>query len=254
MFTFTEYTQLINEGFIFKDKTFYFDVNVNNIISSRFGKGKNKKPYESKLAFGKLYSVYKKSPTVDRETYLNFLSALKGQTKEYTVDPIAYDKFLTRTALYISRLIKSYSIDTILLMESSSPLLNNLYQKIKDYLPKYYDMFSYENGIFKNPNFDEISIDKERFGLDDKTVSNLSRDIAKAKRNKYFSIKKFPPSLRKVVINWLKLRDDILSKIVDKNVLVLDDVMTSGSTINEASRLLHDAGAQNIIGITAIKS
>jgi len=42
--------------------------------------------------------------------------------------------------------------------------------------------------------------------------------------------------------------------IAGKNILLLDDVATSGATLGEAAHALKDAGARRIIGVTAAKA
>ncbi len=43
-------------------------------------------------------------------------------------------------------------------------------------------------------------------------------------------------------------------KIAGKNILLLDDVFTSGATIKEAARVLKEAGAKKIIGLVVAKA
>lgn len=40
----------------------------------------------------------------------------------------------------------------------------------------------------------------------------------------------------------------------DKNIILLDDVITTGTTINEAAKVLKEAGAKNIIALAIFKS
>ena len=39
-----------------------------------------------------------------------------------------------------------------------------------------------------------------------------------------------------------------------KNILLIDDIVTSGSTLREAAKILKSAGAKKIIAITAAKA
>jgi len=53
----------------------------------------------------------------------------------------------------------------------------------------------------------------------------------------FFSFKKIPPNLRKYVKkiyndNWMRNQLDVADKINDKNVLILDDTISSGTTIS----------------------
>ena len=250
LYSYIDEINLINEGFIVKDDTVYFDAESKEIIDTSFGKTKKLKPYQMKLPFGVMYSIYKAS---DSKEYNEVLKAIKGQSSKYKMDQESYDKFLTRSALYMSRIILQEEIDTIILMESSSKILIDLSMRLNKYLPKYYDTFTYDKGIFKNPDFSKIFIDIGDKDLDEKTLKDLKRTIDKLEREQYFSIKSFFARNRKFIKNWLKVEDKILSKIVDKNVAVIDDIVTSGSTIKEASWLLNESGATKVVGLSLIK-
>ncbi|HQQ67896.1 MAG TPA: ComF family protein [Candidatus Cloacimonadota bacterium] len=43
-------------------------------------------------------------------------------------------------------------------------------------------------------------------------------------------------------------------RIAGKNILVIDDVFTTGSTLNEISKTLHAAGAARVFGLTACRA
>lgn len=251
--SYDEFHSMINEGFLIKGNSVFFDPSSDDIVNTSFGKGSDMKPYKMKLPFGTLYSVYRRNKKDNSPDYDEVLKSIKGQSQTLKIDPESYDKFLKRTALYISRIVLDEKIDTIILMESSSKLLVDVSIKLNKYLPKYYEMFTYDKGIFKNPNLEDIFIDQKSFDLSDSTVKELKKQIEKAKTSGYFSIKKFKPQFRRSITNWLKMKDQLLSKIVDKNVLILDDIITTGSTVIEASKLIEDAGANKLVGIALIK-
>lgn len=54
----------------------------------------------------------------------------------------------------------------------------------------------------------------------------------------------------KNVKDAFKIKKNIESNIIDKNILVIDDVYTTGSTANEISKLLLKYGAKNIYILT----
>jgi competence protein ComFC len=43
-------------------------------------------------------------------------------------------------------------------------------------------------------------------------------------------------------------------KIIGKNVLLVDDVFTTGATMEEAARVLKETGAKKIVGIVVAKA
>jgi hypothetical protein len=252
--TFNEFyhNRLLAEGFLIKDDLVVFEPSSDAIINTSFGKGNSMEPYGMKLPFGQMFSVYKKASSADKKEYQEVLSALKGQSSQYTMDPDSYDKFLKRTALYLSKIVTQNRIDTIIVLDTSSKLLPDLIIKMNRYLPKYYDIHTYNRGLFKNPNISEIEISTQ-YNMQDKTVRELRRVLDKAKQDQYFSIKKIPTQFRQVIKNWLILNDKILSKIVDKNVMIVDDIITTGTTAKEAASLIQDAGAASLIGVSIIK-
>jgi phosphoribosylpyrophosphate synthetase len=99
----------------------------------------------------------------------------------------------------------------------------------------------------------QITIDTEKFGIDKSTERNLNKTLDKMKGNEYFSISGFPTKFRGVFKDWLKVNDLVLSKIVDKNVCLIDDFVTTGSTMKEASKLLEEAGAKSVLGLCVLK-
>lgn len=248
---FSEYLELLNEGFIVKNGTVFFDPTSSNFVNTKFGKTKFKKPYEKKLPFGSLYTVYRSSGK--GEGYGEILRAIKKTSSKYTIDDESYRKFINRTSIFMSKIIINENIDTIILMETSSSILRDISTEMNRRLPGYYDRLTYDRAIFKNPDISSIDINRE-YNIDDRTRKSMERILDKARKDKYFSIKKInPPYLRKMLTDWLSLNNDVLSKIIDRNVAVIDDFVTSGETMNEASRLVKEAGASNMVGIAVVK-
>lgn len=253
-----KFAEIINEGFAidFTTNTVYFDPRSDLLISTSFGKYAAHKPYEMKTKQGKILSVYKKSnleTSKQKEQYKEVLAALKGQSNKLRIDRKSYDQFLNRTAIYFRKFISEYEIDTILSMSSSSSFVNDMMQKLQSKLPSYYTLMSFENAINKNPNFDEIGVRGKEFNLQQSTIDSLKDEIQKMANSGTFKIHNFHPPHRKIIKNWLKLNDDILSKVIDKNIILLDDYLTTGSTLIEASNLLEEMGANYVLGITVIK-
>lgn len=55
----------------------------------------------------------------------------------------------------------------------------------------------------------------------------------------------------KNVRNVFEIKEE--NKIIGKNIILFDDIYTTGSTVNECSRLLKKSGAKNIVAITLAK-
>lgn len=252
MLNFNQFKNLINEGFIIKDNIVYFDANNSDFINTSFGKSKKLKPFESKIEKGVIYSVYNKAKS-DDNLYKEILDTIKGQSTKYTMDYNSYRSFISRTAIYMSNLILKENVDTILVMDSSSPLISDLTLEITRRLPKYYSLYTFNKQIFKTPDIQDINIDTMGIDVSDKNYKSMQSSLDKMKREGYFKIHNIYAPNRKFIKNWLKINDNVLSKIVDKRVALIDDILTTGSTIKEAARLLNDAGASHIMGLTIVK-
>lgn len=254
MLDFNQFQNIINEGFVIKDDIVYFDANSQDYVDTSFGKSKKNKPFESKMDNGVIYSAYNKNKSMaDDKTYSEILLAIKGQSTKYTMDYNSYKSFISRTAIYMANLILKENIDTILVMDSSSPMVSDLTLEISRRLPKYYDMFTFNKQIFKNPDIQNITIDTMGVDISDKNYKSIESNLNKMKREGYFKIKNIFTPNRKFIKNWLQINNNVLSKIVDKRVALIDDILTTGATLREANRLLNDAGASYVIGLTVIK-
>ncbi|WP_231159112.1 ComF family protein [Candidatus Gromoviella agglomerans] len=60
---------------------------------------------------------------------------------------------------------------------------------------------------------------------------------------------------RKKIINQaFKMKEKFISQIKGKTILLVDDVITTGTTLNEAAKLLKDNGAKYVFSITLCKT
>lgn len=73
-------------------------------------------------------------------------------------------------------------------------------------------------------------------------------------------IKNTPPQInlsrklrRKNIKGAFKINKSKIKKITGKTVIIFDDVMTTGATLNEAARVLNQAGFKNIWGLVLAK-
>jgi hypothetical protein len=243
----------LNEAFVLKDKTIIWDSkskSSDSIIKTMFGK--------SKLV------PYVKNFNVDNDIKIKVLSlfgrntnttpvlikAIKGQSKKIKMDTEAEDKMVNRMAIYLSRLLREEGeIDCIVSIHSSSKLLKKVLDKTMEKfganIPVYFD------AIYKNPIIDEVYVDNLKISSGkDRYLKGI---IHKWEANNYIEIKDIENAgYRKYIHNWLVMKKDVAKKIEGKKIIIVDDILTSGSTVIEAARQCYDNGAVNVVAYTLL--
>ena len=244
-----------NEGFVVDGDTLFFKSDEPGFINTKFGKYATMKPYEGKLSNGKFFAAYQKDKNnLDKSMYDEVLRAIKGKSSKLKMDQESYNAFLNRTAAYLSKIIRDNEIDTIIKMDSASTLVTDLVNEINRRLPVYFDIHTFDKVLFKNPNVEEIFVDTGDAKLSSQ-MQTIINDLKRIHTTGQFNIKDIKlPQTRKFFRNWLKLKDNFNQYIFDKNVCIVDDYVTSGATLNEASNLLVEQGAKKVIGLAIMKA
>lgn len=239
------------EDFVLKDDIFYFDPTTDPVyIDTKPGKS-NYNPRVSKSDSNiQILSAYVKShDKKDQNMVVDILKSLKGKGR-YKVDEESYKKFIKRTAIYFYHLIKSEPIDLVITIQSSSPLTKDLVQDLIKMIP--YDVDVCDDGVLKNIDVSTIGVkDDSRITPDIKNY--LDGVIKNATKDGYFSVQPIRPIFRKFVKDFLLVDEDLKSKIDGKVILLIDDFLTTGITMNEAIRLLTIFNPAKIIALTMIK-
>lgn len=247
----------IFEDFVVKDNKLHFDPKAEKtIINTKFGKGKSLKPYVTSSGQEgiKVLSVYARVKGSTESPELNkILTSLKGKGP-YEIDGESYDAFISRTAVYVTRLLRGQNIDLALTIESKSELAKNMVQALKSHLS--FELRDISNAVKKNQNIDDIELvdDTGKLKMDGKIETYFNNIKEQAKKNKYFKISDMGLSwLRQYVQNWMMIPDEVKEKIRGKDVLIVDDYMTTGVTMKAAIKLVKLADAKSITAITILK-
>ena len=155
-------------------------------------------------------------------------------------------------AKFVSDLVNNMTIPVnfdLILSPASSSLLLNYFVSL---LSKKYKKKTISNAFVKSLP-EEISFCTGDVILDEVTLRKMLTIIDNAKRSGIFELKKVKPIyLRKFFINLMRPTVEI-SLIADKKLLLVDDIITSGSTMNDMFKTLMRYGADDVVGLTLLK-
>lgn len=246
----------IDEDITSVDNKVSFDYNAKEKaknINTSLGKSSKNIKFNPRISTLKnsrvrVVSAYSKNTGNDVTDILK--SIKKTKDSKFEVKQEEYEKFINRTAIFFVRYLKNKNIDSIFVMESSSSLASDIAMKIKSMLPdtsiKYVN-----NSILKN--IDNIKLDTNGEKISEKEIQGLQKLIDKTKETGEFSIKKIHPRHRKFFTNWIKVNEDAIRSITNKNIILFDDYITSGATLDEAAREILKLSPTSIEAITLIK-
>ena len=203
----------------------------------------------------KVVSVYKKG-SVDKDfggSITDILKGLKRKSSSYEMDSDEYSKFINRTAIFFAKEMNRMKVDSVFCMGSSSSLVKDVALKSVEKVSNISLKFL-PDSIVKNIDSLELGIsdeDREKFGED--ILNTFEKIILKAKENNEFEIKKIPPQYRKFFKNWIEINSEAIRDISGKDVILFDDYLTSGATLDEVCLSLKELSPKSITCFTIIK-
>jgi phosphoribosylpyrophosphate synthetase len=207
--------------------------------------------------------VYKHS-----DVTTSILKAIKGQDGPYKMDEKTRLKFIQDAAKYAAKLVSSKKIDLILYPKSSSDLDARFVEEIVKLtnvaiLP---DAAVKKQIEIRDDNMQDMSVfldvdNPDFFKLSTKSIKALEQALIRSVRKNQESGKGAEISLKdiykahgKFVKNFMDATTNLNEFVVGQNVLIVDDVASSGSTIMEMSRLAKEAGAKTVTALTLFKN
>lgn len=212
-------------------------------ISTSFGKGSNFKPFR-KVVSDNLISSSLYNAKVKNKTEL--LNAVKYA--DFNSDEVK--AFLTRTAIYAARVIRELGVEVIVMPKSSSDLNKELAKLIGERM----NIDIYMDSFAKTVDVSKIKIDVSNPKLTDTIKVSLEKSLERGIKRGNVSVKLFLPHHRKFITGLFDVTDErLLSKIENKKVLILDDVMTSGTTAMNINNILMLNGAESVSIMTIFK-
>jgi len=247
---FKEYLELtdLTEGISIQNGELIFDYkSKDGTLQSKLGKGKAFKPFRKKDSKSGhfIYSVYNVKDLPNAPT----LKAIKSGV----ADTADYRYFLKRTSIFItSRIFKDIKPDVVITPASTSYILNDLIDELKKITPQ----VKFLKEKFKkvlDPN--KIVIDYNNPKITPAIIKGLEQIIKRGRREGYFQIKWAHKQFAPFISNFFDLVDDYKwDKLNGQNVVLLDDVISSGTTFQDMLRIIGQYAPKSITGVTIFKT
>ena len=154
--------------------------------------------------------------------------------KNNQIDSNDYNNFIKRTSVYLYSLLKKEKIDMIIIPKGTSGFL-------KDFAIFFKQKFGNTFDVYDDINKGDVN--NVNINTDNEWVKNsATKYLDRLKRNeKPFSLKSVYKKIALSFSNFLTITDHLQKKVKDKNIIILDDVLSTGTTLVEIDRLLKDA-------------
>lgn len=225
-----------------------------NILTINYGQASS----TNKLTFGKgnLKPYVKKLDGIDVQVRCLYTFKDKAGTdlmkklKSGDIDKNTYDQFLQRSSVFATRLLRDFKIDLIVLPESSSPLAADFVERLLASNPGI--RLAPQNYI-KARDINQISLDLNNPKLTPLILKSLQSILRRAKREGVIKMKWVLPQHRKFLMNVFSYAGNS-AIFCDKNILIVDDIITSGSSILPIYKSVEEAGAAAVSCLTIFKS
>jgi phosphoribosylpyrophosphate synthetase len=229
------------EGVRVEDDNYIFDFKEDkkdDILKLKF----NKDYVVKRVSKGVVsYFTYKLNKKINKGNRYDLLLHIKNQLGEKEFNSLLNKSVI---GLYNNPYLNVGSTDIILIPELAGKINISLAQKIKAKIPY---AIVVDDAIVKSfPNDIRIDYDKVKDKkLSDKLISSLEKMVERAIDNGggTFKMKYVPPQFRDFVIDFLTINNqshkELINRATNGNIIVVDDIRTSGATLKEAYRLLE---------------
>lgn len=247
--------KMINEGVrLLDDGTFGFDYTLNlptDIVNLHYPKIALT---QSKISNRVYWFGYEFNPDADSKTRTEFINYLKGTNTDSTkITANEVIQFIELPLGALHEKINLYKLDCFVYPNSKrSKLVQTMIEVILSMTAHGLNYLPIE--LVKQAST-EVQFDWEAFKLkhsqytkgDFKNVYDYVNNVLLPKIHDldYFSLaKNVKPKYRPYIKNYLTFKNpedkEVMTKLEGKNILILDDINTSGSTINEILRVIGE--------------
>lgn len=196
------------------------------------------------------------------------IAAVRDAIKGVNVNPNDFTQLITKAFInFDTNINKLSSYDLIVLPQSSSQLLARVVEALGR---KYGTAIEVLDSAFVKNKITDITVDPDviqsvRKKHGDKKAASIRKRyeelIDDAEVDGEFKMKRIPTKhgFRRGIVNFLKVNDHrqdaIFKQVYGGKILIIDDIITSGSTMVEMNRLLENLGAEEVhcFGILGLK-
>lgn len=193
------------------------------------------------------YSAYKSNKSVDDKIRFALLKYIKRELPKTD----KYEHMLNKAVLGLlnNPNINISDVDLILIPQSESNINLNIANKIKNKVP---NALFLKDVILKNQP-ENVTINYELLKSKNvlpETIIKIEQMVSNAVVEGVFKIKKIHPKFRKYILNFLTIdvtNRKLINKLMNGKVLVIDDIITEGTTFKEINRLIENYAPREII-------
>jgi len=228
------------ENIISKDNQVVFDYSTTNGINTAL----RNKPYSSKSSrlFG--HTVLSLYLLTANETPL--LRALKREdNKEINNEDMEY--FIKRSVSYAYRYLPK-DLDYIIYNKNSFPVLDKFIEQLA--LKFQSKTLNVSQSIYKtstNKLYLKDNIPKKyKAAAENLLIKLKQKDTIKLRDE-------IPLRLRMFFGGFISIEDNVLNKLKNKNILIVDDVFTVGTTFSQLFQLIKQYNPNQLMGLTLFK-
>ena len=166
------------------------------------------------------------------------------------MDEYEANYLVKRSAIYLwLKYFEDKDIDVVLVPKSKRPLAKQFAEYFIERIPYKID---YYIDAFSKSAPEEVKIYADRLkDKKEKTLKTIKRDLEKM--GSEFEMKRMFGRYRKLLYGFLELDEKLKDKVSGKNVLIVDDYLTSGMTFSEMIRLINQYNPSNVYGATIMK-
>ena len=215
-------------------------------------------PYKSSIKGSEpIYSIlnYVSSPESTK-----LLTSLKGKGP-YVVNEKQIDQLLTGVVGACKQIMHTLDPDVILYPKSSSPLVKQFVDRLHKAYPKVtFADEAFVKKVLKAGDEDALlntqHPDWKKFAAENPdAVEDLKKTLKRHIKDGNLELKKLYKPYVKFIKNFVEMKDasNTLDQVIEKRILVVDDVFSTGSTMLEMFRQLREFEPEAISGLTIFK-